>query len=366
MKLSRLLLVLLAVTMSAHAAVVKKSWGKMPDGTPVDLYTLTSGKLSASITTYGAHLVTLDSPDRNGKVSDVVLGFDNLAGYLDDKGTYIGAIVGRYGNRIAKGTFSIDGTTYHLPINNGVNSLHGGVVGFDKRVWQAHEVPNGVELILISSDGDQGYPGTLTVHVKYTLSPQGLRIDYTATTDKATVVNITNHSYFNLAGQGHGTILDELMQINADKYTPDDSTLIPTGIAPVARTPFDFRKLTGIGARIHENNEQLKYGQGYDHNWVFNGALGVMKTGVVAYDPGSGRVLTVKTTEPGVQFYTGNVIPEPLPGRDGAVYVKNGGYCLETQHFPDSPNEPSFPSTLLKPGETMHSTTIFDLSTRAK
>jgi aldose 1-epimerase len=362
MKPARLALLLLAASLTASAAVTHKPFGTMPDGTPVELYTLTSGKLSATITNYGAHLVTLNVPDRGGKVADVILGYDDLAGFLGDPGTYMGAIVGRYGNRIAKGAFTIDGHAYHVPVNNGENALHGGPVGFDKLVWQAKEIPDGVELTLVSKDGDMGFPGTLTLHTRYTLSPEGLRMDYSATTDKTTVVNVTNHAYFNLAGQGNGSILDEVMMIDADSYTPVDSGLIPTGIAPVAGTPLDFRKPTPIGARIHDDNQQLKYGGGYDHNWVLNGHNGEMKVAARVFDPASGRVLTVRTTEPGVQFYTGNAIPGTIHGYAGSTYTKYAGFCLETQHYPDSPNEPSFPSTLLKPGQTMHSTTVYAFS----
>ncbi len=363
---SRALLFLFAFGVAARAEVTHKPFGTMPDGTPVEIYTITNGNLETEIMTYGARVVRLKTPDRTGHSVDIVLGYDTLEGYLGDPSTYFGAIVGRYGNRIAHGAFSIDGKSYQVPKNNGENSLHGGTVGFDKRVWTAKEIPDGVEMTLVSKDGDMGYPGTLAVHVRYTLKKDALRIDYAATTDKTTIVNVTNHSYFNLAGQGNGTILGEIAMINADRYTPVDAGLIPTGIAPVAGTPFDFRKPTEIGARIHEDNQQLKYGLGYDHNWVLNGANGTMKLAAKMVEPTTGRVLTVTTTEPGVQFYTGNAIPAPVHGKDGTTYEKNAGYCLETQHFPDSPNHPGFPSTLLKPGHTMHSTTIFAFSTEGK
>jgi aldose 1-epimerase len=363
---SRALLFLFAFGVAAQAEVTHKPFGTMPDGTPVEIYTITNGNLETEIMTYGARVVRLKTPDRTGHSVDVVLGYDTLEGYLGDPSTYFGAIVGRYGNRIAHGAFSIDGKSYQVPKNNGENSLHGGTVGFDKRVWTAKEIPNGVEMTLVSKDGDMGYPGTLTVHVRYTLKKDALRIDYAATTDKTTIVNVTNHSYFNLAGQGNGTILGEIATINADKYTPVDAGLIPTGIEPVAGTPFDFRKPTEIGARIHDDNQQLKYGLGYDHNWVLNGENGSMKLAAKMVEPTTGRVLTVTTTEPGVQFYTGNAIPAPVHGKDGTTYEKNAGYCLETQHFPDSPNHPGFPSTVLKPGHTMRSTTIFTFSTEGK
>ncbi len=354
----------MATAMTAQGAVTKAAFGTAPDGTAVDIYTLKSPAVEARVMTYGAILVSIKTADKTGKVDDVVLGYDSVAGYVGDGKTYFGAIVGRYGNRIAKGKFSLDGQEYTLPINNAPNSLHGGTVGFDKHVWTAKEVPDGVELTLISKDGDQGYPGTLTAHVKYTLKGSALRIDYTATTDKDTVLNLTNHSYFNLSGASSGSsILDDEIMLNADRYTPVDATLIPTGELPgVAGTPFDFRQSRAIGARINDQNEQLKYGGGYDHNWVLNGKNGVEKVAAKVHDPRTGRLLTVTTTEPGVQFYTGNSIAGPLHGKDGGTYVKNSGLCLETQHFPDSPNHPAFPTTELKPGQTMHSATTFTFS----
>ena len=361
MKLLQGMLLAMTTALTAQGAVTKTPFGTAPDGKAVDLYTLKSDAVEARIMTYGAIVVSIKTADKAGKMGDVVLGYDNLAGYIGDGKTYFGAVVGRYGNRIAKGKFSLDGHEYSLPLNNGANSLHGGTVGFDKHVWTGKEVPGGVELTLVSKDGDQGYPGTLTAHVKYTLHGNALRIDYSATTDKDTVVNLTNHSYFNLAGEG--SILNEEIMLNAAKYTPVDAGLIPTGELPaVAGTPFDFTKSFVIGKRINETNEQLKRGGGYDHNWVLNGANGVEKIAAVVHDPKSGRVLTVTTTEPGVQFYTGNSINGPLHGKGGATYVKNSGLCLETQHFPDSPNHPAFPTTELKPGQIMHSTTTFTFS----
>lgn len=347
---------------SAHAEVHKTSWGKTPAGEPVDLYTISDGSLTVSITNYGAHVVTIEAPDRQGHKADVVLGFKDLAGYEDPKNTtYMGAIVGRYGNRIKQGKFTIDGHQYSVPPNDhGINALHGGTTGFDKKVWQAHEIPNGVELTLVSPDGDMGFPGKLTAHVKYTVSGSSLHIDYTATTDKPTVVNLTNHSYFNLAGEGSGTILDQQLMIAADKFTPIDAGLIPTGqLAPVAGTPLDFRQPHAIGERIHTPNEQLKLAGGYDHNFVLTNAGPAMHLVAKAHDPKSGRTLEVTSTEPGVQFYSGNFLDGTLTGRSGVKYVKHAGFCLETQHFPDSPNEPSFPSTVLRPGQTMHSSTVF-------
>ena len=367
MRWLKVMLLSMTTAMAAHGLVTKTVMGTMPDGTAIDLYTLKSDGIEASIMTYGARVVSIKTPDRDGKMANVVLGYSGLDGYLDDGKTYFGAIVGRYGNRIALGKFSIDGHQYQVPVNNNANSLHGGTVGFDKLVWQARQITDGVEMTLVSKDGDQGYPGTLTVHVRYTVHHNALRIDYTMSTDKATVVNLTNHSYFNLAGDGKGTILGEELMLPADKYTPVDAGLIPTGVlAPVEGTPFDFRKATVIGARINDNNEQLKIAGGYDHNWVLRGANGEIKTAARVYDPASGRVLTVTTTEPGVQFYSGNFLDGTKYGNAKEGHVKNSGLCLETQHFPDSPNHPAFPTTELKPGETRHSMTTFTFSTQAK
>jgi aldose 1-epimerase len=308
--------------------------------------------------------VSLEAPDRNGKVADIVLGYESLAGYTADPKSYFGAIVGRYGNRIAHASFTLDGKRYQLPANDNGNTLHGGIKGFDKLLWQAHEIPNGVELTLVSKDGDQGFPGTLTARVRYTLEAHALKIEYFATTDKDTVLNLTNHSYFNLAGEGQGDILNHLMMIPADRYTPVDSTLIPTGeLAPVAGTPLDFRHPTAIGARINDDNEQLKLAGGYDHNFVLNGKMGVLHEAARVVEPTTGRVLTVETTQPGVQFYSGNFLDGTLHGKHGHVYEKHAGFCLETQHFPDSPNHPKFPTTELKPGQTYHEVTIFGFST---
>jgi aldose 1-epimerase len=361
------MLLSMATAMAAHGSVTKTVYGTTPDGTAVDLYTLKSEGIEASIMTYGARIVSIKTADRDGKMANVVLGYSALDGYLADKTTYFGAIVGRYGNRIALGKFSIDGHQYQVPVNNNANSLHGGTVGFDKLVWQGRVVESGVEMTLVSKDGDQGYPGTLTAHVRYTVHHGALRIDYSISTDKATVVNLTNHSYFNLAGDGKGTILGEELMLPADKYTPVDAGLIPTGVlAPVEGTPFDFRKSTVIGARIHDNNEQLKIAGGYDHNWVLRGKNGEVKTAARVYDPASGRVLTVTTTEPGVQFYSGNFLDGAKFGKAQEGHVKNSALCLETQHYPDSPNHPDFPTTELKPGEVRHSTTTFTFSTQAK
>ncbi len=363
MKLAGSLLALGWMAMTVDAQVTKAAFGKMPDGKAVEVYTLKSKDLQVKIMTYGARVISLEAPDKAGKRADVVLGHPDLQGYLADKKTYFGAVVGRYGNRIAKGQFTVDGKQYQVPVNNNGQSLHGGLLGFDSLIWTAKPIPEGVEMTLVSPDGDQGYPGTLTAHVRYTLKGDALRLDYSATTTKDTVLNLTNHSYFNLTGEGSGTILGHTVQINADRYTPVNKVLIPTGqLPPVEGTPFDFRLPHEIGARIETaGNEQLTFAGGYDHNWVLNGSNGEMKTAAVVTDPASGRKLTVTTTEPGVQFYTGNFLDGTITGTGGKVYPKRGAFCLETQHFPDSPNHPDFPTTLLKVGQTMHSTTVFTL-----
>jgi aldose 1-epimerase len=355
----------------AGPKIKKLPFGKLADGTPIHLYVLTNKNgVQAAITNFGARLVSLKVPDKNGKLGDVVLGYSSVAGYEKDT-AYFGAIVGRYANRIAKGRFKLDGVTYKLPINNGVNSLHGGPKGFENLVWQAKELTKSkdpaLELTLTSPNGDEGYPGTMHVRVVYTLTEQNaVRIQYWATTDKPTIINLTNHSYFNLDGQGNGNILDTVLMINADEYTPTDKTQIPTGkIDSVKGTPFDFLKPTPIGARINENNPQLKLAGGYDQNWILNRDH---KTGLVlaarAYSPKSGRVLTVYTTEPGIQFYSGNFLDGTLVGKGGKVYKYRYGFTLETQHYPDAPNHPNFPSTVLKPGQVYRQTTVFKFSTR--
>jgi aldose 1-epimerase len=364
--LNRICVFFSLVLLASHveAKVTKSVFGSMPDGTKVEIYTLEEGSLKARVMTYGARLVSLEVPDRSGKISDIVLGYESLDGYTADPKSYFGSIVGRYGNRIAHATFTLDGKRYDLPANDGVNTLHGGIKGFDKLVWKGQEIPHGVELTLVSKDGDQGFPGTLTARVRYTLEAHALKIEYFATTDKDTVLNLTNHSYFNLAGEGQGDILNHLMMIPADRYTPVDSGLIPTGeLAPVAGTPLDFHKATAIGARIDDPNEQMRLGGGYDHNFVLNGKMGVLQEAARVVEPTSGRVLTVETTQPGVQFYSGNFLDGTLHGKHGHVYAKHTGFCLETQHFPDSPNHPKFPTSELKPGETYHSITLFKFST---
>ena len=351
----------------AAVAVTKADFGKLPDGKAVDVYTLKNADLEVRVTTYGARIVSLKTKDRDGKVGDVVLGYNSVDGYVAEgtTKTYFGAIVGRYGNRIRGGKFSVDGKTYQIPPNNNGNALHGGPHGFDDQMWTGKALPDGVEMSLVSKDGDMGFPGTLTVHVRYTLVGSAVHINYSATTDKATVTNITNHAYFNLSGDGSGDILGEVLMLNADGYTPVDAGLIPVGGAqPIAGTPFDFRKATPIGARINVPNDQLKIAGGYDHNWVLNGKNGEMKVAAKLSDPKTGRVLTVSTTQPGVQFYSGNFLTGAFKGKTGAVYSQHTGLCLETQHYPDSPNQPAFPTTLLKPGETLHTETVFAFSTQ--
>jgi aldose 1-epimerase len=359
------LMIMLTGTM-AQAGVTKESWGKTADGQPVEIYTLSNTHLTVRITTFGARVVAINAPDREGKIADVVLGYDSVAPYEADKGTYFGAIVGRYGNRIARGTFAIDGSTFHVPLNNGANALHGGTIGFDRKVWTAQTLANGVEMKLVSDDGDMGFPGQLTVHVRYLLEGSSLRIEYRSTTTKPTVVNVTNHSYFNLAGNGEGTILDDLVKIDAERYTPVDAGLIPTGeLASVEGTPLDFRAAKAIGDRINQPFEQLTLARGYDHNFVLRGkpATG-LHLAAEAYDPKSGRTLTVTTTEPGVQFYSGNFLDGTLTGKFGVRYAQRAGFCFETQHFPDSPNQPKFPTTLLRPGHELRSTTVFTFGVR--
>ncbi len=356
--------ILLAGSM-AQAGVTKAPWGKTADGQPVEIYTIDNGELTVKITTFGARVVSIVAPDRNGRKADVVLGYDDVTSYETDTSTYFGAIVGRYGNRIAKGAFAIDGTSYHIPLNNNGNALHGGPGGFSTKVWTGRELFDGVQMTLVSPDGDMGFPGAVTVKVNYTLQHSSLHINYIATTTKPTVINVTNHSYFNLAGDGKGTVLDEVLKLNADRYTPVDAGLIPTGeLAPVAGTPFDFTKPTAIGARIDVPNDQLKIAGGYDHNWVLSETGPGLHVAAVVYDPGSGRTLTVSTTEPGVQFYSGNFLDGTKTGKFGVAYPKHAGLCLETQHFPDSPNEPKFPSTDLRPGQTMRSVTVFAFGVR--
>ncbi len=348
--------------------VTKELFGKTAEGQDVDIYTLRNKSgVEVRITNYGGIVVSLKAPDRAGKLDDIVLGFDSLGGYLGDH-PYFGAIVGRYGNRIAKGRFRLNGVEYKLARNNGENALHGGVKGFDKAVWTAKETTvdgaPAVEMRYLSKDGEEGYPGNLSATVTYSLNDRNeLRIDYRATTDKDTVLNLTNHSYFNLAGQGEGNILNHVMMINAARFTPVDAGLIPIGeLRSVEGTPFDFRTPTAIGARIDGKDEQLVRGKGYDHNFVLDGQAGALALAAKVTEPKSGRILEVLTTEPGVQFYTGNFLDGTIHGKAGKAYNLRYGFCLETQHFPDSPNQPSFPSTALRPGAEYRTTTVYHFS----
>lgn len=340
------------------------------DGQPINLYTLTNRQgMEAKIINFGGIVMSLKVPDRSGKLADVVLGFNNLDSYLKPHPSF-GTAVGRFANRIAKGRFTLNGVEYKLAVNNGENHLHGGIKGFDDVVWTADEhygrAGRGVRLTYLSKDGEEGYPGNLSVTMIYTLTNQNeLRIDYTATTDKDTVVNLTHHSYFNLAGEGNGDILNHRLTLRANRFTPTDAGSIPTGeLRSVKGTPFDFLTAHTIGARINQDDEQLKFGSGYDHNYVINGRMGTLRQAAVAYEPGSGRVMEVWTTEPGIQLYTGNFLDGTLIGKSGKAYQRRSGFCLETQHYPDSPNKPTFPTTTLKKGATFRSTTIYRFSAR--
>jgi aldose 1-epimerase len=351
--------------------IVRDTFGTTPSGETVHRYTLSNSRMRVRILTYGGVLQTIEVPDRRGRLGNVTLGFDNLTDYLE-RSPYFGNITGRYANRIAEGKFSIDGVPYELPINNPPNSLHGGTVGFDKHIWAATPIRNrdsvALRLTFTSVAGDQGYPGTLRTTVTYTLTKDnGIRMDYRATTDAPTVVNLTNHAYFNLAGEGSGTIENHKLTINAKKYTPVDATLIPTGaIDPVAGTPMDFTRPTAIGERIRNNFPQLVIGRGYDHNYVLDrrdNSYTKLELAARATDPSSGRVLTITTTEPGIQFYSGNFLDGTLVGTSGRMYRQGDGFALETQHYPDSPNQPDFPTTVLRPGHVYQTTTIYQFST---
>jgi aldose 1-epimerase len=355
-------LIMLTSTMQGKTSVNKQAFGRTSDGAAVDLYTLADGKVEVRITNYGGIIVSLRTPDREGKLDDVVLGYDSFDGYRTNP-AYFGAIIGRYANRIARGRFQLDGKTYSIPKNNGDNTLHGGIRGFDKKLWTAREIKDGIELTYVSKDGEEGFPGTLTTTVSYTLNGGALRIEYSATTDKDTVLNLTNHSYFNLAGQGAGEVLGHVVKIDASKFTPVDASLIPTGeLKPVQGTPFDFRTPHAIGERIDANDEQLRLGMGYDHNFVLDHPEGQLAEAAEVYEPTTGRILRVLTTQPAVQLYTGNHLDGSITGKHGVVYKPRFAFCLETQHFPDSPNHPSFPSTELKPGQKFHNVTIFQFS----
>ena len=354
---------------AVRPTITTSSFAHTPDGTAVKLFTLRNAKgMQVRIATYGGIVTSVTTPDRTGQFADVVLGYDELDQYLKDS-PYFGALIGRYGNRIAKGRFELNGKIYELAINNGLNSLHGGTEGFDKVVWSvanAQVTERGPQLTLthFSRDGEEGYPGNLSVEAVYTLTEDNaLSLTFTATTDKDTIVNLTQHSYFNL--RDRGDVLGHEVQIDADRYTPVDGTLIPTGeLRPVESTPFDFRRATPIGARINADDEQLRFGNGYDHNWVTNKPMGELAIRATVYEPDTGRVLEVLSTEPGLQFYTGNFLDGSLTGKDGRVYGFRTGFCLEPQHFPDSTHQPGFPTVVLRPGEIYKNTIIYRFSAR--
>jgi len=347
--------------------IEKQDFGKTKDGVSADLYSLTNANgTEVDITNYGGIITSIIVPDKDGNMGDVALGFDNLDDYMK-KSPYFGCIVGRYGNRIAKGKFTLNGKTYTLAVNDGPNHLHGGIVGFDKVIWDAKEVRGGdyvgLKLSYLSKDGEEGYPGNLSVTVTYLLTNDNeIKIQYEATTDQPTVCNLTNHTYFNLADGGASSILDHELMIDADSITAIDETSIPTQLMPVAGTPFDFRKPKKIGLDINNDDPQIKNGQGYDHNFVLNGKSGTLRLAARAVDPSTGRVLEVLTEEPGIQLYTGNFLDGSITGKEGKVYKYRNGFCLETQHYPDSPNQPDFPSTVLNPGEKYQTTTIYKFS----
>jgi len=359
---------LLAQSAKHNSGVQQQPFGTQ-GGRPVTLYTLTNAHgVEIRAMNYGGIVLSIRIPDRKGQVGDVVLGHETLEGYIPNP-PYFGAIVGRYANRIANGTFTLDGKTYTLPKNDGPNTLHGGIdKTFNKVVWDGEPLKGktGVAFSYVSKDGEEGFPGNLKVKVTYTLTDSNeLVIDYEATTDKATPINVSQHSYFNLAGEGTSDILNHEIMINADRFTPVDKNLIPTGeLRPVKGTPFDFTTSTKIGARIDDNYEQLVLGHGYDHNWVLDRKGDGLSLAARVYEPTSGRVLEVSTTQPGVQFYTGNFLDGTITGKQGHVYKHRYGFCLETQHFPDSPNHPDFPTTILKPGETFRSSTVFKFSAK--
>ncbi len=372
--ISLILIWVLAAITAVHAEgkmkIDKSVFGKTKDGHSVDLYTLTNDNgMVVTLTNWGASIVSIQAPDRAGKRADVLLGYDTAAGYMSDT-AYLGATVGRYGNRIGKGRFKLDGKEYKLAQNNGENSLHGGVAGFNKKLWEAKEIKAAdgvaVQMRYLSKDGEEGYPGNLDVSVTFTLDNKNdVKIDYLATTDKPTVVNLTNHSYFNLLGDAAGDILGHELMLNADRFTPVDAGLIPTGeLRPVAGTPLDFKQPKAIGARINDKYEQLVLGKGYDHNWVINQTGASPRLAARLSEPKTGRVMEVLTTEPGIQFYSGNFLDGTIKGKKGRVYQHRLGLCLETQHFPDSPNHPDFPSTTLKPGQKYQTTTIYRFSAK--
>ena len=341
--------------LNTMSSVEVTEFGRMPDGAEVKLFTVWDGRSVASFTEFGARVVSVRVPDAAGKLADVVLGFDSLAMYLADK-AYLGAIVGRYGNRIAGGHFTLDDVAYHVPVNDGPNALHGGHSGFDQQIWHGEAIENGVAFRLTSPDGDQGFPGTLTVEVRFTFADGGLRIAYHATCDQDTVVNLTNHAYFNLAGESSGPITAHQIALAADTFLPVDATMIPTGeLRLVEGTPFDLREPIRIGRYIDGADEQLKRAGGFDHTWVLNGGQPAARV----VEPESGRTLEVETDQPGVQFYTGNFLTGTVPSRQGGLYRRRAGFCLETQHFPDSPNQPAFPTTVLRAGQIYSTQTTY-------
>lgn len=350
--------------------ILSTSFGTTPEGASVGLYTLMNTQgMEVTLTAYGATVTSIKAPDREGRYAEVTLGYDNLEAYLAGS-PFFGTVAGRYANRIGNAQFSLDGNVYTLAKNNGPNSLHGGLKGFDKQIWTANPIENlngvGIEFSYTSPDGEEGYPGKLDVRITYMLTNDNtLRIDYEARTDKPTVVNLTNHTYFNLKDAGKTPILGHEVRLNADRYTPIDETLIPTGeLAPVAGTPFDFTTARAIGERIDAEDTQIAYGMGYDHNFVLNREGDGLELAAEVYEPTTGRVLQVHTTEPGVQFYTGNFLDGSFVAPDGTPYARRTGFCLETQHFPDSPNKPDFPSTRLDPGQVYRSSTTFAFSAR--
>ncbi|MEU4348048.1 aldose epimerase family protein [Streptomyces sp. NPDC023838] len=358
----------------AHAAPgrtpTKTLFGTLADGTPVHLWAVANGGIRLEVLSYGGLVHRLDVPDRHGHRANIALGFDNLADYVA-KSPYFGGLIGRFGNRIGAGKFTLDGHTYQLPLNDGVNSLHGGTKGFDKQMWHvepfAGRSGTGLVLSRISPDGEMGYPGTLKVQVTYTLTARGeWRIDYSATTDRATVVNLTSHTYFNLAGEGSGPVYDHTLELAAARYTPVDAGLIPTGeLARVSGTPLDFRRTKPIGRDIRTSHQQLLYAKGFDHNWVLDkGRTSHPEYALTLAEPRSGRVMKMYTTEPGMQFYSGNFLDGTLVGTSGHIYRQGDALCLESQHFPDSPNHPEFPSTVLRPGQTYRTSTVHAFSTR--
>ncbi|MER0450006.1 aldose epimerase family protein [Streptomyces sp. Edi4] len=359
---------------AAHAAArpspSRKHFGTLADGTAVDVWSVANGGIRLQVLSYGGIIHSLEVPDPGGHLANIALGFDNLADYVD-KSPYFGGLIGRYGNRIAAGRFTLDGHTYQLPLNDGANSLHGGTRGFDKQMWHVEPFTRGSDTGLVltrtSPDGEMGYPGTLRVRVTYTLTARGAwRIDYEATTDRPTVVNLTSHTYFNLAGEGSGPVEHHTLEVAASRFTPVDAGLIPTGeLARVAGTPFDFRRAKPVGRDIREGHQQLVRAKGFDHNWVLDkGITSAPRHALTLSEPTSGRVMRMYTTEPGLQFYSGNFLDATLVGTSGRAYRQGDALCLEAQHFPDSPNQPSFPSTVLRPGTTYRTSTVHSFSTR--